>query len=140
MHAHASTTAVAGAPFTAAATGCVGRLIEIQALLQDCHQVVSNTQSCAKGGKNLTVNDLFFPDPVLVVDEAVPLDAVAQPDQVLAHLLEALLWDNALRALWLLPGLHHFLLALEDGQPGVVEVVPQLDPPAVQVLVVRGEA
>jgi hypothetical protein len=83
---------------------------------------------------------LFFPDPVLVVDEAVPLDAVAQPDQVLAHLLEALLRDDALRALWLLPRLHHLLLALEDGQPGVVEVVPQLDPPAVQVLVVRGEA
>jgi hypothetical protein len=76
----------------------------------------------------------------LVVDQTVPLNAVTQPDKLLAHLLEPFLRNEALGALKLLARFHHFFLPLEHGQPRVVEVVPQLYPVTVQVLVVRREA
>jgi hypothetical protein len=70
----------------------------------------------------------------------MPLDVVAESDQVLAHLLEPFLRDQTLRTLQLLPRLHQFFLALKHGQPRMVEVVPQLDALAVEILVVRSEA
>jgi hypothetical protein len=39
----------------------------------------------------------------------------------------------------LLAGFHHLFLALKYGQPRVVEVIPQLDPLAVQILVIRSK-
>ena len=66
----------------------------------------------------------------------MPLNTIAEPHEVLAHLLQPLLRDQRLPALQLLAALHHLLLPLEHGQPGMVEVVPQLDALVVEVLVV----
>jgi hypothetical protein len=68
-----------------------------------------------------TVNDLLFPNPVLEVDKTVRLDSVAEPHQVFAHLFQCVLLDEVRRVL---ARFHQFSLALEQRQPGVVEVVP----------------
>jgi len=70
----------------------------------------------------------------------MPLYAVTEPHQVFAHLLEPFLWNQALWPLQLLTRFQHLFLALEERQPGMVKIVPQLDPLAVQILVVRSEA
>ncbi len=67
------------------------------------------------------------------------LDTVTQPHKLFAHLLQPVLRDWALGSLRLLARFHHVFLCLENPQPSMVKIIPQLDSIAVQALVVRGE-
>lgn len=70
-----------------------------------------------------TVFNLLFPNTILIVDKTVPLDIIAQTDQVIPHLLKVVLGDQALA--WAqLARLHEVFLRLKGAQPCVIEVVP----------------
>lgn len=94
----------------------------------------------ARGAGVPTVYNPVFPDSILVVDEAVPVNIVTETDKVIAHFLDVFLCDQRLAATECPARLHHVLLRLKCGQPRVVKIIPQLDSVRVQRLVVRCEA
>lgn len=88
-----------------------------------------------KGGESNAIArtgcDFLFPHAHLVVDKPVLLHVVAILYELAAHLLDEVVFDDGLRRLRSMAcGLHvfdHVELLLEQAQPAVVELFPQLE-------------
>ena len=110
------------------------------ALEHDCSvqsQRVGNPQ--LHGCNQPTLCDLLLPHAILVVNKTVPFNAIAKPDKFITQLLKPIQCDQSLPPPERAAQFHELLLSLKSSQPSVVEVVPQLDPVTVQVLIVRCE-
>lgn len=64
---------------------------------------------------SLTTGYLFLPHPVLVIDKSMPLNAIAKPDQFVAHFFNGRLRHQVLGPGQLLARLHHLPLFLTQS-------------------------
>jgi hypothetical protein len=82
---------------------------------------------------------LFFPDSVLVIYQAVLLEAVAKVDKFAPQLCESFMRHQMLRWWGWLIRYHKLPLTMTKGQPSMVEVVPKLNPIRVKAGIIQAK-